>query len=38
MAGLGHNMAYFLKCKDAGERMGVAKPMDQPFVFTSFIH
>lgn len=38
MAVLGHNMAYFLKCKDAGERMGVAKPMDQPFVFTNFIH
>ena len=38
MAVLGHKMAYFLKCKDAGERMGVAKPMDQPFVFTNFIH
>lgn len=38
MAMLGHNMAYFLRCREAGDKLGVAAPVDQPFVFTNFIH
>ncbi len=34
---LAHNMAYFLKCKIAGEATGVPLPKREEFVFTNFI-
>lgn len=34
---LGHNMAYFLKCREAGEKLGIPAPPQKPFVYTNFI-
>lgn len=34
---LGHNMAYFLKCKEVGEKLGIPQPPREPFVYTNFI-
>lgn len=34
---LARNMAWFLKCKDAGEKAGVDLPEIEPHVFTNFI-
>lgn len=34
---LGHNMAYFLKCREAGEKLGIPAPPQRPFVYTNFI-
>ncbi len=34
---LGRNMAYFLKCKEAGGKLGVEMPPQEPLVFTNFI-
>ena len=34
---LGHNMAYFLKCREAGEKLGILAPPQRPFVYTNFI-
>lgn len=33
---LGHNMAYFLKCKDMGSKL-IPVPPQEPFVYTNFI-
>lgn len=33
---LGHNLAYFLKCKEVGSKL-VPLPPKEPFVFTNFI-
>ena len=33
---LGHNMAYFLKCKEVGSKI-VPPPPEEPFVYTNFI-
>lgn len=35
---LGRNMAWFLKCKAAGEAAGVPLPEQEETVFTNFIH
>ena len=34
---LGHNMAFFLKCREAGEKLGIPAPPQRPFVYTNFI-
>ncbi|MBU5477866.1 flavodoxin family protein [Eubacterium sp. MSJ-13] len=34
---LGNNMAYFLRCKEAAEKMGIEIPEQEPMVFTNFI-
>ena len=34
---LGRNMAYFLKCIEAGKKAGVQFPEQQQFIFTNFI-
>ncbi len=34
---LGHNMAYFLKCKEVGSKLGIPIPPRDPFVYTNFI-
>ena len=34
---LAENMAFFLKCKEAGLNAGVQFPEQQSFVFTNFI-
>ena len=34
---LGNNMAYFLNCKYAAKKMGIAIPKAEKFVFTNFI-
>lgn len=34
---LGRNMAYFLKCREAGEKAGVPLPETEPMIFTNFI-
>lgn len=34
---LGKNMAYFLKCIDAGEQLGVAVPEAETVIGTNFI-
>lgn len=34
---LGKNMAFFLKCKEAGLKAGVALPEQEAFTFTNFI-
>jgi multimeric flavodoxin WrbA len=34
---LGHNMAWFLKCKDAGAKAGVPLPASEPPAVTNFI-
>lgn len=35
---LARNMAYLLKCQEAGRNAGVALPKQEPPVFTNFIH
>jgi hypothetical protein len=37
MRTLGRNMAWFLKCKEAGERAGVPLPRREDFTPTHFI-
>jgi multimeric flavodoxin WrbA len=37
MRTLGRNMAWFLKCKEAGEKAGVPLPQQEKFVSTNFI-
>lgn len=34
---LGSNMAFFLKCKDLGEKAGIARPAEEAAVYTNFI-
>ncbi|MCL2352578.1 MAG: flavodoxin family protein, partial [Firmicutes bacterium] len=34
---LGRNMAYILKCLEAGAKAGVALPEEEPAVWTNFI-
>ena len=34
---LGRNMAWFLKCKEAGEKAGVPLPETEVTTFTNFI-
>ncbi|MCI2049839.1 MAG: flavodoxin family protein [Lachnospiraceae bacterium] len=34
---LGKNMAYFLKCKEAGEKAGIKAPEQEQVTFTNFI-
>ncbi len=34
---LGNNMAYFLKCQEVGNKLGIPQPTQEPFVFTNFI-
>ena len=34
---LGRNMAWFLKCKEAGEKAGIRRPEQEPMTFTNFI-
>lgn len=34
---LGYNMAYFLQCREAGQKAGVVPPEQEQFVFTNFI-
>ena len=34
---LGSNMAWFLKCKEAGEKAGIQLPEQEPMTFTNFI-
>ena len=35
---LGRNMAYMLKCKEAGLKTGVSLPRTEKVIFTNFIH
>lgn len=35
---LGRNMAYYLKCIEAGKKMGVELPEEEKTIFTSFIN
>ena len=37
MRTLGRNMAWFLKCKEAGTKAGVKQPEQEARVFTNFI-
>ena len=37
MRALGHNMAYFLRCLEAGRKAGVQTPEFEPFERTNFI-
>lgn len=37
MRTLGRNMAWFLRCKDAGANAGVPLPQREPRIFTNFI-
>ena len=34
---LGRNMAYFLKCKEAGKNAGIKEPEQEETIFTNFI-
>ena len=34
---LGRNMAWFLKCKEAAQKAGIALPEQEDVVFTNFI-
>ena len=34
---LARNMAWFLKCKDAGKKAGILLPEKEEFIFTNFI-
>ncbi len=34
---LGRNMAWFLKCKEAGTKAGVQHPVKEEYIFTNFI-
>lgn len=34
---LGRNMAYMLKCMEAGKNAGVSLPVHEPMVFTNFV-
>lgn len=38
MCFLGRNMAYYLKCIEAGKKAGVNPPEQEPVHFTNFIH
>ena len=38
MRTLGENMAYLLKCIDAGRKAGVPEPAREKHIFTNFIH
>jgi len=38
MRTLARNMAFFLKCKEAGFKNGVALPEKEQGIFTNFIH
>ena len=35
---LGHNMAYFLKCREAANKAGIPLPTREEPVFTNFVH
>lgn len=35
---LGHNMAYFLKCREAANKAGIPLPAREEPVFTNFVH
>lgn len=37
MRALGRNMAFFLKCKEAGEKAGIKYPEKEERIFTNFI-
>jgi hypothetical protein len=37
MRTLGHNMAWMLKCIDAGRKMGITKPQPEEKIKTNFI-
>ncbi len=37
MRTLARNMAYFLKCKEAGQKAGIALPKREPGIMTNFI-
>jgi len=37
MRTLGRNMAFFLKCKEAGIKAGIKLPEREPATFTNFI-
>ena len=34
---LARNMAYFLKCKEAGQKAGINPPTEEEVAFTNFI-
>jgi hypothetical protein len=34
---LARNMAWFLKCKEAGSKAGIQRPMKEKNIFTNFI-
>lgn len=34
---LARNMAWFLKCKEAGIKSGLQYPEKEPFIFTNFV-
>ena len=34
---LGKNMAYFLKCKELGEKNGINFPEEEKVIYTNFI-
>ena len=34
---LGHNMAWLLKCIEAGKKAGITPPAGEDFLFTNFI-
>ena len=34
---LGKNMAYYLKCQEAGRKAGIAMPEQEKITFTNFI-
>ncbi len=34
---LGNNMAFFLRCKEAGQKAGIIPPEQEQFVYTNFI-
>ena len=38
MRTLGRNMAWFLKCKKAGIKAGIAFPKREEHIMTNFIH
>ena len=35
---LGRNMAYYLKCQEAGRKVGIELPKQENITFTNFIH
>ncbi len=34
---LGNNMAFFLRCKEAGQKAGIIPPEQEQFVYTNFV-